>query len=171
MMTLEGERDMCQRCGSSVARPHAPASLYRRTSVLAGTSSGSMAGPSALCTNTSAALYELRTSGPDATNANPIARPSTANASNRLGVLRCGAEVLAEGHDVDARFAQVAHRLEHLVVGLPDADHDGALGHALRRTLLGAAQHSHRRLVAASHVADGALQAAHDLDVVGPDVG
>src|SRR4051812_7848126 len=39
-----------------------------------------------------------------------------------------GTQVLAEGEDVAADPAQVAHRLHHLVAGLAEAEHDAALG-------------------------------------------
>jgi hypothetical protein len=44
-----------------------------------------------------------------------------------LGVLRRRLEVLADRDDVDAVRAQVAHRLDHLVVRLAEADDDPAL--------------------------------------------
>ena len=83
---------------------------------------------------TSAALYELRTSGPEATKAKPIARPSRGERIEPLRldeavdrrVLRRRAQVLAERDDVDPGLAQIAHRLEHLVVRLADADHDAS---------------------------------------------
>src|ERR687885_3010120 len=42
-------------------------------------------------------------------------------------VLRRGLEVLADRDDVDAVRAEVAHRLDHLVVRLAEADDDAAL--------------------------------------------
>src|SRR5581483_7864790 len=44
-----------------------------------------------------------------------------------LRVLRARLEVLADGDDVDAVRPQVAHRLDHLVVRLAEADDDAAL--------------------------------------------
>ena len=38
-----------------------------------------------------------------------------------------GAQVLADGEDRDARLAQVPERLDHLVMGLAEADHQAGL--------------------------------------------
>jgi hypothetical protein len=67
-------------------------------------------------------------------------------------VLRCGPQILPDGNDVDSRGAKIAERLDHLVVRLPDAHHDRALGEALRSALLGVGNHLEGAVVAASRV-------------------
>ena len=87
------------------------------------------------------------------------------------GVLRRRPKVLPERDEVHARRAQIGERLDHLVVRLADADHDARLRDPRGVPLLHAAEDGERAVVAAAGVADGALQATHDLDVVGPHVG
>ena len=88
------------------------------------------------------------------------------------GVLRARLEVLADRHDVDAVGAQVAQRLDHLVVRLAEADDDAALRqHGVVGDLLRALQQPQCAVVARLAAAHLAVQAANGLDVVVEDVG
>src|SRR5215212_3296905 len=61
------------------------------------------------------------------------------------GVLRAGLQVLADRDDVDAVGAEVAHRLDDLLVGLAETDDEpGLRQHAVVRELLGAAEEPKR---------------------------
>src|SRR3954447_18096223 len=66
-----------------------------------------------------------------------------------LRVLRARLEVLADGDDVDAVGAEVAHRLDDLVVRLAEADDDPALRqHRVVGELLRAPEEVERAVVA-----------------------
>ena len=87
-------------------------------------------------------------------------------------VLRARLEVLADRHDVDAVRAEVAHRVDDLVVRLAEADDDPALRqHRVVGDLLRAAQQPQRAVVRRLRAAHLPVQAAHGLDVVVEDVG
>src|SRR5205807_4152036 len=87
-------------------------------------------------------------------------------------VLRRGLEILADRHDVDAVRAQVAHRLDDLVVGLPQADDDpGLRQHRVVRELLRAAEEAERLVVGGLRAPHAPVEAADGLDVVVEDVG
>src|SRR4051812_13025441 len=82
-----------------------------------------------------------------------------------------GAQVLADGEHLHALLAQVAERLDHLVVRLAEPDHQAGLGRDLVAAhLLGVAQDAQRALPARPAAGDR-VQPRHDLDVVVEDVG
>ena len=67
--------------------------------------------------------------------------------------------------------AQHPERLDHLLVGLAEADHEAGLGHdVVAAHRLGVAQHAQRALPARAATRDR-VQARRDLDVVVEDVG
>src|ERR1043166_559547 len=59
-------------------------------------------------------------------------------------MLRSGPEVLTQGKHLAADFAQVVHRLKKFRLHFAESEHDPALGHYLRRKLLGYAQNFER---------------------------
>ena len=83
----------------------------------------------------SSARYDDRTSGPEKTEPKPSASPCSRNQRNSSGctqrsIVACFArrlQVLADRDDVDAVRAEVAHRLDDLVVRLAEADDDPGL--------------------------------------------
>ena len=86
-------------------------------------------------------------------------------------VLRRGLQVLPDGHDVDAVRAQVAHRVDHLVVRLAEPDDDPRLRHhVVRGELLHALEEPQRLLVARLRAAHPRVQSADGLDVVAEHV-
>ena len=87
-------------------------------------------------------------------------------------VLRRGLKVLADRDDVDAVLAQVAHRLDDLVVRLPQADDDpGLRQHRVVREFLRAPQQPEGLVVARLRAAHSRVEPADGLDVVVEDVG
>src|SRR6188508_433600 len=90
-------------------------------------------------------------------------------------VLRTRAQVLADGEDVDAGGPEEAHRLEDLVPGLAEAEHDpGLRDHRVETDLRGdrAALGEHGDgSVPAGAAANRPLKAGDRLDVVVEDVG
>ncbi len=87
-------------------------------------------------------------------------------------MLRARLEVLADRDDVDAVFAQVAQRLHHLVVRLPEADDDSGLRqHGVVGELLRAREEPQRLVVARLRAAHAPVEAADGLDVVVEDLG
>ncbi len=87
-------------------------------------------------------------------------------------VLRARLEVLADRDDVDAVLAQVAHRLDHLVVPLPETDDDPALRHhRVVGDLLRAGEQPQGAVVAGLPAAHPRMQAPDGLDVVVEHVG
>ncbi len=89
-----------------------------------------------------------------------------------LRVLRARLEVLADRDDVDAVRAQVAHRLDHLVVRLAETDDDPRLREdGIVGDLLRPAQQPERAVVARLRAAHPGVQPANGLDVVVEDLG
>src|SRR5436305_9951610 len=87
-------------------------------------------------------------------------------------VLRARLEVLADRHDVDAVRAQVAHRVDDLVVRLAEPDNDRALGEdVVVGDLLRACEEPEGAVVARLRAAHVPVQAAHSLDVEVEDFG
>ena len=81
------------------------------------------------------------------------------------------AQVLADGEHLDALLAQLAERVDHLVVGLAEPDHQAGLRrHLVAAHRLGVGQHAQRALPARPAAGDR-VQPRHDLDVVVEDVG
>src|SRR5713226_429989 len=81
-----------------------------------------------------------------------------------------GSEILAEGHDVDLRLAKVAHGLEDLLAGLPEAEHDRGLREEAVPHPLRPAEDPESLRVVRPPVSDDRLEAFHGLDVVVEDV-
>ena len=87
-------------------------------------------------------------------------------------VLRARLEVLADRDHVDAVLAQVAHRLDDLVVPLSETDDDPALRHhRVVGDFLRAGEQPEGAVVAGLPAAHPGMQAADGLDVVVEDVG
>src|SRR5689334_13696320 len=80
------------------------------------------------------------------------------------------AQVLADGEHLDALLAQLAERVDHLRVGLPEADHEPGLGRDLVAAhRLGVLEHAQRALPPRAAARDR-VQPRRDLDVVVEDV-
>src|SRR5438105_2026342 len=80
-------------------------------------------------------------------------------------------QVLADRDDVDPVRAQVAHRLDDLVVRLAEADDDAGLRHhRVVRQLLRAREQPQRLVVARLRAAHVRMEAADGLDVVIEDI-
>ena len=43
-------------------------------------------------------------------------------------VFACGLQILADGHEVDVRRAQIVHQLQHFAPLFAEANHDSGLG-------------------------------------------
>src|SRR3954447_3115763 len=79
-------------------------------------------------------------------------------------VLRGRLEVLPDRDDVDAVLAEVAHRLDDLLVRLAEADDDSALGQdGVIRELLRPAEQPERLVVRRLRAAHAAVQRANGL--------
>ena len=83
------------------------------------------------------------------------------------GVLRRRLQVLADRHDVDAVRAQIAERVDNLVVRLAEPDDDPRLReNGILGDLLRAREQPERSVVGRLAAAHLAMQPAHRLDVV-----
>lgn len=92
------------------------------------------------------------------------------NIANDGKVLEAGAEVLAEGEDVDEVFSQQGHGMAHFLEAFAEAEHEAALGGDFRVTELGMAEHIEAALKAGAE-ADLFVEAGHGFGVVIEDVG
>ena len=81
-----------------------------------------------------------------------------------------GAEVLAEGEDVDLGGAEVAHDGLHFVHGLAEAEHEAGFGGDVGAEALGISQHVEGTFVGGAE-ADLAVEAGDGFGVVIEDVG
>src|SRR5215212_12080056 len=91
-------------------------------------------------------------------------------ADDRQVVLR-RAEVLPDGEDLDAVFAEDPERLDQLLLGLAQPGHEPGLGHDLVAAhLLGVLQYAARAQEPRA-AAGQRIEARHGLDVVVEDVG
>src|SRR6185503_20884083 len=78
-------------------------------------------------------------------------------------------QVLAHGEDVRPLRRDVAHRRDHFVMRLAEANHDPALAYQVGRALLGPAKHLERTLVARLWT-NARVEARNGLDVVIQDL-
>mmetsp|Transcript_22100 Transcript_22100/g.50052 ORF Transcript_22100/g.50052 Transcript_22100/m.50052 type:complete len:319 (+) Transcript_22100:336-1292(+) len=77
-----------------------------------------------------------------------------------------GPHVLTECDYIDIYLPQVSHSLQHLLVRLPQAQHDRSLGVNFGVAFLGVLQHAERLVVPSFRVSHVGLQPAHCLHIV-----